>query len=270
MNVGQLIRAWLLGPLVLLGALLLAGKIAPEPNRRFAGAQVVAIGSSLTAHALPESFTLSDGRTVHRIGIGIPSEDQLLTLLESGIDEDARSIMLEVTPFIADFAFARQQGCLAPAMELRQHLRRVRVGMVDRLRRLIGLRVSLDGMAEPTDLYLPQRNEPAVMATLYPLTIHPPCQDQRLRQAIGRAEQLGIRVDLMLLPRSPLGGAALGAVQARQLQDQARALAASVGVDLLVPAAGWSNADFTDNAHLGAKGRVRFVKILDAWLVGNE
>ena len=54
MNVRQVFMAWALALAALFGAVAVSALAAPEPRQRFAGAQVAAIGSSLTAHALPE------------------------------------------------------------------------------------------------------------------------------------------------------------------------------------------------------------------------
>lgn len=271
MTLRQLWLAWLLGPLALGIALLCAGLWAPEPARRFDGAQVVVIGSSLTVHAMPERFRLSDGRQVRRIGLSVPSEYDLLFLLEKAIDERAAGqVLLEVLPFVADFAFEQPKGCRAPARKLRQEMHAVQVDVVDRLRRVFGRPTRLEGMSEPKQLDRPQRIDPTVMATFYPLTIHPPCLNEQLEQAVARARAQGIRVTLVAYPRSPYGKARLGAEQERRLNAEVRSLAARLGLDLLAPTAGWSNAEFTDHAHLNALGRKRFMADIDVWLVGLQ
>lgn len=266
----QVLLAWLLGPLVLLGALALAARIAPGPERRFDGAPVVAIGSSLTMHAMPASFALSDGRQVRRIGISVPSERQLLTLVEAAIAERSRVVLLEAAPFVADFAFEPQHGCSAPALGLRQGLRRAQVDVVDRLRRLFGQRTSLDGLPDPRRLDRPQEIDPTVMATFYPLTLHAPCEGERLRELVARAKAQGTRIELLALPRSPYGEERLGRVQSDGLGQLTEAMAADLGVPLLPPAKLWTNAEFTDHAHLNARGRERYLRDLDVWLVGLE
>lgn len=271
MTLRQLLLAWLLGPLTLGIALLCAAQWAPEPARRFDGAEVVAIGSSLSVYGLPERFQLSDGRKARRIGLSTPAEEDLLVLFEAAIDERAtRHVLLEAMPFMADFAFEQPKGCRAPARRLRQELHDGQVLVVDRLRRLFGRRTKLDGISEPDRLDRSQEINPTVMATFYPLTIHPPCLEQRLTQAVAKARGQGIRVTLVVPPRSPFGQARLGAAQERELAEQTASLAARLGVDLLVPAAGWSNAEFADHAHLNRRGRANFVARVDAWLAGRQ
>ncbi|MFO1255986.1 MAG: hypothetical protein U1E37_10000 [Sphingomonadaceae bacterium] len=262
----QLLFAWLLGPLALVVALLAVGRFAPEPARRFDGAPVAAIGSSLSVHAMPAHFRLRDGREVRRIGISVASESDSLTLLEAGIDEHARLILLEAAPFVADFAFEQPKGCQAPARGLRQELRAGQVRLVDRLRRLFGEPASLDGMREPVGLDRAQEIDPVVMATFYPLTIHPPCEGERLARAVARAKAQGIRIVLLVPPRSPFGERLLGNAQSQQLTLRTRELANRLGLDLLEFGAGWSDAEFVDHAHVNARGRARFLRQLDAWL----
>lgn len=271
MTLRQLLLAWLLGPLALGVALLGAAWWAPEPARRFDGAQVVVIGSSLTVHAMPERFRLSDGRNVRRIGLSTPSEYDLLFLLEKAVEEPAtRHILLEAMPFVADFAFEQPKGCEAPARGVRQELHERQVEIVDRMRRLFGRRTRLEGIGEPPQLDRPQQIDPTVMATFYPLTFHQPCLDNRLGKALLRAKAQGIRITLVVPPRSPFGQVQLGAEQERVLAKKTNNLAARLGLDLLAPTAGWTNAEFTDHAHLNIRGRERFVRNLDVWLVGLE
>jgi len=266
MTLRQLWLAWLLGPLALGVALVCAALWAPEPARRFDGAEVVVIGSSLGVHAMPVRFRLSDGRHVRRIGLSVPGEDELLTLFDAAIAERPQEILLEAAPFLADFAFEQPKGCQVPARGLRQALRSGQLSVVDRLRRLFGQRTSLDGMREPFHLNRAQEIDPMVMATFYPLTIHQPCLGERLERAVASAKAQGIRVKLIAYPRSPYGQARLGARQEQELAEATRQLAARLGLELLGSTAQWSDAEFTDHAHLNARGRARFMRELGTWL----
>lgn len=266
----QLWLAWLLGPLALGAALACAALWAPEPGRRFDGAEVAVIGSSLGVHAMPERFQLSNGQQVRRIGLSVPSENELLTLLEAAIAERPREVLLEAAPFLADFAFEQPRGCQVPAGNVRQALRSGQLAVVDRLRRLFGQRTSLEGMREPRQLDRAQDIDPTVMATFYPLTIHAPCQEKRLARAVASARAQDIRVTLIVYPRSPYGRTRLGARQERELEEATRNMAARLGLGVLGPASGWSDAEFTDHAHLNVRGRARFMANLDVWMVGLE
>lgn len=270
MTLRQLLLAWILGPLALGIALLCAALWASEPARRFDGAAVAVIGSSLGVHAMPARFQLNDGRRVRRIGLSVPSEDELLTLFDAAIDERPRDVLLEAAPFLADFAFEQPKGCKVPARAFRQTLWAGQLAVVDRLRRLFGQRTSLDGMREPLRLDRAQEIDPAVMATFYPLTIHAPCLEERLERAVARAKAQGIRVTLVAYPRSPFGKARLGTEQERELTEATRQLANRLGLDLFAPTQGWSDAEFVDHAHLNARGRTRFMANLDAWLAGRK
>jgi len=265
MTAGALIRAWLLGPLALLAALLLAGRIAPAPPARFHGAELAVIGSSLSAHALPESGA---GALRHwRVGIALPAESQLLDLIDSAVGERPRMILVEANPLVSGFAFdPRRHGCTPPAGTLRLAVKQAQVGAVDALRRLFGQRTSLEGIGEPAGLDRPQAIDQALVRSSYPLAIHPPCDEPRLRAAVQRAAERGTRVALVLMPRAPAGERALGPVQSREVRAEAQALAARLGVELFVPAGPWSDSLFTDHAHLNTKGRTRFAAALDPWL----
>jgi hypothetical protein len=267
MTLRQLLLAWILGPFALGIALLCAAWYAPEPERRFDGAEVAVIGSSLSVYAMPERLRLSNGRSLRRVGLSTPTEYDLLFLFEKAIDERAAGqILLEALPFVADFAFDQTKGCHAPARRLREELHGAQVLVVDRLRRLSGRRTRLEGISEPHRLDRAQKIDPTVMATFYPLTIHPPCQAERLERAVAKAKAQGIRVTLVAYPRSPYGQARLGSQQERELTQATRQLAARLGLDLMVPTADWSNTEFVDHAHLNSRGRARFVRELGSWL----
>lgn len=269
MTAPSLIRAWLLGPLALLAAVLLAGQLTPEPPAQFRGAEVAVIGSSLSAYAIPESGTqLAPGGARHwRIGIALPGEPDLLELLERAVAERPSLILLEANALVARFALDPRRGtCASPAGKLRQAAKRVHVRAVDALRRLFGARASLDGMGEPAQLDRPQTIDQALLKASYPLTIRPPCDEPRLQVSVRRAQAQGTRVVLIAPPRSPIGERWLGPAQSRAARAEMQALAARLGVPLFEPAGPWPDAQFVDHAHLNARGRAQFVAALRGWL----
>ncbi|MEQ1498706.1 MAG: hypothetical protein ABL914_08575 [Novosphingobium sp.] len=255
----QVILAWLLVPAAVLAALLAEAWLAPHPASRFDGAGVAVIGSSLMAHAVPERGQLPDGRRFRRFGIAVPSEEQLLAVLNAAIGEKTPLIVIEVAPWIVDFRFEAEQQCTAPAAGLRRAVHNGQVALVDRLRNLFGLRGSLDGMGEPHNLDRGQLISEEYIATFYPLRFHPPCQQGALQSAVQQAQRQGSQIVLVLMPRARAGEAALGTAQARQLDAAAQTLARSLDVRLLVPSGPWRDTDFADHAHFGAAGRARFM-----------
>lgn len=273
MTAAGLVRAWLLGPLALLAALLLAGQLTPEPPARFHGAAVAVIGSSLSAYAIPESGAeLAPGGAQHwRIGIALPGEPELLELLETAVAERPRLILLEANPFVARFALDPRRGtCTPPTGELRHAAKRAQIRAVDALRRLFGARSSLEGMGEPAGLNRPQTIDQALLKASYPLTIRPPCDEPRLTAAVRRAQAQGTRVVLIAPPRSPTGERWLGPVQSQAVSAEIRGLAARLGVPLFEPNRPWPDAEFTDHAHLNARGRAQFAAFLRTWLEQNR
>jgi hypothetical protein len=273
MTTAAMIRAWLLGPLALLAALLLAAQLTPAPPARFHGAAVAVIGSSLSAYALPESgqnIAPSSGKH-WRIGIALPAEPQLLELLESAVAERPRLILLEANPFVTRFALDPRRGtCASPAGKLRQAAKRTQVRSVDGLRRLFGARSSLEGMGEPAGLDRPQTIDQALLKASYPLAIRPPCDEPRLLAAVRRAQAEGTRVVLIAPPRSPTGERWLGPVQSQAASAEMREMAARLGVPLFEPAGPWLDAGFNDHAHLNAQGRAQFVAALRTWLEQSQ
>lgn len=269
MTAASLIRAWLLGPLALLAALLLAGQLTPEPPPQFRGAEIAVIGSSLSAYGMSESGQgiAPNGDQHWRIGIALPAESQLLELLESAVAERPRMILLEANALVARFALDPRRGtCASPAGKLRQAAKRAQVRSVDALRRLFGARTSLEGMGEPAGLDRPQTIDQALLKASYPLTIRPPCDEPRLLAAVRRAQAQGTRVVLIAPPRSPIGERWLGPAQSRAARAEMQALAARLGVSLFAPGGLWPDAEFADHAHLNARGRAHFVAALRTWL----
>lgn len=269
MTSAGLIRAWLLGPLVLLAALVIATQLAPEPGRQFHGAEVAVIGSSLTADAVPETgrSTVIGGAKHWRVGISSPSESQILELLDRTVAERPKLILLEVNTLVARFAFDPQRKtCVQSVGGFRRAVKGAHIQMADALRRLFGARSLLEGIGEPHQIDRRQEIHYAQIKKLYPLTIRPPCDEPRLRAAFSRAREHGTRIALMALPRSPTGQRLLGPVQSRAAQAEARALAARLDVPLFEPAGPWQDAEFVDHAHLSASGRAHFVSAVRIWL----
>lgn len=276
MNVRQLLAAWALALAVLIGAVAVSAMAAPEPAQRFDGADLAAIGSSLTAHALPEAARLGDGRNVRRIGINMASEHQLLVLLDSAITEGVPVVLLEASSFLVDFQYEPANGCAVPAAGLREAMHQGQVALVDRLRRLVGLtdiaalRTSLDGLHEPGDLDQTGKITPREIARHYPLRLHPPCERERLMALAQLAKARGVQIVLVLYPRAPAGEALLGSVQSAQLRGMAQGLADQLGVPLFAPDQGWNDAQFADQAHLNRSGRARFMMLLEAQLANQR
>ena len=264
-----LICGWLLGPLALLAALLVAARMAPEPQGRFHGADVAVIGSSLTAYAVPESGLglLGSGVRHWRVGIALPAEAQLLGLLDSAVAERPGLIVLEANALVTRLAIdPRHAACTAPAAGLRHRVKQAQLSAVDALRHLFGARRSLEGMGEPVWLDRPQVIDQALIKASYPLTVHPPCDEPRLRRAAERARAQGTKVVLIAPPRAPAAARWLDPVQAEAARAEAQALAARLGVALFEPAGPWRDAVFTDHAHLNRQGRAQFVAALRQWL----
>lgn len=258
MTARQVLLAWLAVPLAVLAALLVGNRFVPASKPRFAQADVAVIGSSLMAHALPERDTTGNGRLVRRIGIALPDESELLALIDEAIEQRVPVIVIEAAPWIADFRLEPEQACKAPAGSLRQSIHTAQVALVDQLRRLFGLRTSLDGMGEPVNLDRPQSVNPADIRRFYPLKVHRPCRGAQLAAAVARARAQGSRVVLVLMPRAPLGEKALGPRQALELRLAANNLAESLDLDLFEPVGPWPDSLFVDHAHLGSRGRTQF------------
>lgn len=266
MTAASLIRAWLLGPLALIAALLLAARIAPEPPDRFHGAWLAVIGSSLSAHALPESGQVG-GMAHWRIGVALPAEAELLDLVDSAVAERPGMILLEANPLIAGFAFdPRHRTCAPPAGAFRLAIKRAQLDAADRLRRLFGQRTSAQGMGEPVGLNRAQVIDQALVRASYPLVIHRPCDEGRLAAAVRRARAQGTGFALVLLPRSPAGERLLGPAQGQAARAEALALAARLGVPLFEPPGPWRDAQFMDHAHFNTAGRARYSAELGRWL----
>lgn len=269
MSLRQILSAWLAAVVILAGALLLSGKLSPAQALRFEQARVVAVGSSLMTYGWPERGVVAGGKSFRRIGIAVPAEDQLLLLAEQAIGENAEVLLLEVTPFIADFKFETGQQCHAPAASFRRELHIRHVALVDRFRQLVGARSSLDGMIEPAALDRGQTIDPQKLATFYPLTFHGPCDPARLGGLIDLARTKGTKVVLVLPPRSPMGESVMGGADAARLRTEAEGLAARLEIPLFAPLSGWQDGQFVDHAHLNAQGRARFMAELNRWLEAN-
>jgi hypothetical protein len=100
---------------------------------------------------------------------------------------------------------------------------------------------------------------------VYPLVLREPCDKPRLEAAVARAKGQGIRVVLILPPRSPDGDRMLGPELTRDLASRADTYARRLGVPLFAPHGDWRNDEFIDLAHVNQAGRAHFQQDLRRW-----
>jgi hypothetical protein len=108
LNLRQVVAAWVLA-LVLVGALTLGPVMLRDRAEARSRSDIVVIGSSLTAYAVPETgggaaSLLGDGRPHRRFAALRITERQVLARLERAINQRAATILLEINPLLVDFA----------------------------------------------------------------------------------------------------------------------------------------------------------------------
>lgn len=225
---------------------------------------VVAIGSSLTRHAVPVDAPpgglLGDGRAHLRWDISSISEAQTLELFDRAIDAGVDTIIIEANPLAFDFGTARPQSRFASAV-LNPWL-----DMSDRVRRWLKAQVtSTHGVSDADRLNRQLRIDPALLEAIYPLKLRAPREAGRLSELIAEAEAGGLEVIFWAPPRAGITTRYLDSEELGDLERHFVELARTYGVGLLSSGGIWPDDHFVDHAHMNARGRDRFVLELQAW-----
>ena len=273
MNPRQLLWAWLMALALVAG--LTAGPVIRN-DRTIANehSDVVVIGSSLMAYAVPETgggtgSLLGDGRTHRRLATLRISERQLIANLERAIDQRARTIFIEVNPLIVDFGdHPYQRPCDGWTYAARTWLAEAQWRVIDAYRSLRGKAPQDDYTGDPNNIAATHSGDGAEVRRLDPLVLRNPCDQPRLAAAVARAKALGTKVVLILPPRSPDGDRRLGPQVTQELASRADALSQRLGIPLFAPRDAWSNDEFVDLAHLNLAGRAHFQQDLRRWWAG--
>jgi hypothetical protein len=267
-NARQLVLAWLIA-LALATALSVGPVLWVDRTSRATDSDIIVIGSSLMAYAVPVSgggsdSLLGDGRSHSRIAIRGLMETTLLARLEKAIAMRPELIFVEANPLLVDFAYrANQRTCDGWSYPVRTYLAVQRNRVLIAYRGLRGIEGVYAG--EPDDLAAPHAIDPAEVRLLYPITIRAMCDEARLAALVAQARKQATRIILVLPPRSPDADRLLGTAVASDLRNQTLQLAARLGVEVFAPAGSWRNDEFTDLAHVNSRGRAHFLEDLRAW-----
>jgi hypothetical protein len=265
-----LVLAWLSAfALVLILAL---GPVAMvDRAARAQRGDIVVIGTSIMAYAVPATGTgttslLGDERPHIRIAWRRMTESQMLGQLEEAIDQRRALVLVEVNPFLFDFADrAYQRPCDGVAHMVRTHISDTQRRVPAAYRELAGREPTYAMTGEPPNLAAAHALKPERTSRIYPLALRAPCEEARLAAAVAQARAQGTRVVLVLPPRSPDGDRLLGTAAATELRNRATALATRIGVELIVPEGNWPNDEFVDTAHVNLAGRAHFLRDLRRW-----
>jgi hypothetical protein len=267
MNARALVMTWLLalGLCVMMAAapVLLVERIAQTQR-----SDIVVIGSSLMAHAVPATgqgatSLLGDQRSHRRIATRRLTENDLLGYFEQAISQHTALVFIEVNPLLVDFADQlRQRPCDGLRPLVKSYVVATRRRVPESFAQLAGLPLSYGYAGDPANLDSPHSMTDAVMRSMYPLRVREPCFEPELAAAISRAKAQGTAVVLVLPPRSPDADLLLGSKLTSQLRDQAMALAARLEIPLVVIDGNWHNEEFVDAAHLNVIGRQHFLREL--------
>ncbi|HKX09713.1 MAG TPA: hypothetical protein VJN67_16055 [Stellaceae bacterium] len=230
---------------------------------------IVAIGSSLTAHAIPVRFPepnglLGDGRAHARVNEIRMSEDETLSLVSRATEAGASTVLVEANAFAFDFAYTIMADEDPWIIKISKTLE----DRINKLRRdfkwLSGYE-PLESTEEPGAL----NNEPVItrkmLSDTYPLHLHLPRDPQAIAETLNEAHSRGTAVILISYPRSQTAANYIGERAQAAIVAHLRALADGLGVPLFMPSPAWPDEYFIDTGHLNARGRARFVAELAAW-----
>lgn len=270
MTARQLVLAWLVA-LALATALAVGPVLWVDRHARAENSDIIVLGSSLMAYAVPVSgggsdSLLADGRAHVRIATAGLAEPALLARLEQAVAMRPALILVEANPLLVDFANqARQRPCDGWSYPARTWLAAQQKRVLDAYRRLRGRPVSGVYEGDPDDVAAAQAIDPQEVRTRYPIAIRAMCDEARLVGMVAQARKQDTRIVLVLPPRSPAADRLLGAAVTSELRRRTELLAARLGVEVFAPDGPWPNDEFTDLAHVNLRGRAHFLKDLRAW-----
>lgn len=266
----QLVVAWL-GAFIVVTGLLLIPPHLYAPARPPLHAEVVVIGSSLMAYAVPTrgsgaTSLLGDGRSHVRLARNSITEAQSLDFLGDALAAKPALIFVEVNPLIFDFAdVAGRRACDGPRAAAMAFFRARRLQTIEIYQRLRGYPDWYALASDPVDRFSEQKIDLKAVRLGYPLRARSPCEQQRLQEFASLSRLQRTRLVFVLPPRSPYARAIIGPRVEVELVAAANRLAEQLGVSLFHPGPSWRNGEFVDHAHLNDSGRQHFCAELQRW-----
>lgn len=238
-------------------------------HTRMRGFDTLLIGSSLMAYAVPNApdgaaaQIFGKGRYL-RLGLSGASEAQLLDMARAAIAAKPKSLFIEINPLISRFAFD-VAGCGADYQLLA-------VAEFVKLAAKTTLRGHdlLDSASQNRQIATNARLDPAVLVRNYPLQFPPLCYGAQWQDLALAASDT--QIILVVMPRSALARAAIGAGDMARFDRAAVDLAAQLHLPLFVPDAAnrWPDSAFIDQAHMNADGSAAFLTTLATWLKAQQ
>ena len=237
---------------------------------------IAVVGTSLVGYGLPDGHSikgslLADGRKHVRVGLGNPTELEILTVANQAMAQNPQLLFLEAYPFIRSFntEVDRESGCSLP-----QQMKSVINNAVNSFFGsaqssaliIMGKNVYTRGMRdEPTELQLGKHQNSSPSTSHYPLSPRPVACPEQLQKLLVTASSKNTQVVLLLPPRSMYAEKFAGLGSSRALDLQAKKMAQAYRLELFSPIGPWPNSLFVDSAHMNLKGRERFLRELQNW-----
>ena len=262
-------KAWALAFSVVAAAIIVLTTAERTFDRELLKGPIVAIGSSLTAHAIPVGSPgpkglLGDGRAHARFYKILMSEDETLSLVSRATEAGAGTVLMEANAFSFDFAYTVAAGDDPWLIKLSKRLE----DGLNELRRDFKWVLGYEPLApleEPEGLNNELVITHEMLSETYPLHLHPPRDPQAIAETLSEAHTRGATVILIAYPRSQTAADYMGAAAQAALVAHLRALADGLGIPLFLPSAAWPDEYFVDTGHMNPRGRARFAAELSAW-----
>jgi len=188
--------------------------------------------------------------------------------LNEAIDAKIPTIVLEIHPFTRELSGGQHRSKKFGAINFDRlevkmrnaafHLRHGAKVLVNHMRGLSN--------QEAAELYHSFNGDLSGYKYLYPVTLRFPKEPDKLRSALRRANESRLRVVLLTFPRSETLVNYLGETDVRADNENMEAFAKLFGLSLWRVADAWPDDHFSDQAHMNARGRQRFVDAMRAKL----
>lgn len=230
---------------------------------------IVFIGSSLAAHALPVGDlprgVIEDGRTHEVFSAPGITEELSNKLLARAVDSGAQTIFVEINAYAHEMIPTSEPALVGP---FEPAMKEIGSRMTIAARSLLGMKsppvhIVSTGSRKTERTLDPRGLQPS---QFYWFLEHEPADPEELRDLLARAREAGVEVLFFSPPRPLTSIRAIGSDGLEDLQQHVVKVADSFNVPLWLSPLPWPDDHFMDiNAHTNSLGRTRFQKELTQW-----
>ena len=214
-----------------------------------------------------EGQGILEGHRSHaRLAIAGINEEQALRLLDRVLDQSVEVVFLEINPFAFDFAHQITEKKLDfPLLSVAIQLKEKSLFLSEHIKALLNTKSSPQSLTSEHPNLAEEFQEGILDVKNYPLYLRSPRNINELKRLISKAKYQDVQVILIAPPRSQRAAKYIGETGAKKLELHYQNLAKQFDLLLFQTDAFWPNENFSDSAHMNAKGRERFMEELSNW-----